>query len=160
MSAARVYISNKSETQLYNKRPLFVYDSSLLPMKRLKVVANGVETAEATAIQLYEEPPLLTFAKGRKQITTINRSLLESPINKTNDNLNIQDYLIENIAYIKNGKANNKMLYSTIFEKLGIKDRQKKKRAKDTIKRFLEHYKKQTFIKDFREDTDGVTIFY
>lgn len=162
MSAAKVYINNESEKQLYNKRVLFVYDASLLPMERIRAVVNGKATAKESAIHLFREPPLISFARGRKQITTINRCLLESPLSKTPDNLTIDDYLIENIAYIKHSKGDvkNKMLYTTIFEKCGFTDKLKRNRAKKKIPQYLEHYKKCGYIKDFKEEADGITIFY
>lgn len=81
MRAAHIYINNESEHKLYPRYSKFVYDASLLPMERISAVVNG-QTVDS-AIHLFREPPLVTFAKERKQVTTISRQLLASPISKT-----------------------------------------------------------------------------
>lgn len=160
MRAAHIYINNESENSLYPKYNKFVYDSSLLPMERISAVVNG-QTVDG-AIHLFREPPLTTFAKDRKQITTLSRQLLQSPLSKTDINLQIDDYLIERISHIKKskGKLSSKLLYKTIFEKTNIKTRNQKMRGKEKISKYLTHYKKCNFIKSFRTESDGVTISY
>lgn len=160
MRAAHIYISNESEHALYPKYKKFVYDASLLPMERISAIVNG-QTVDS-AIHLFREPPLVTFAKERKQVTTISRHLLESPLSKTDANLQIDDYLLERISHIKKskGKISNKLLYSTIYEKAGINTKMQRSRAKEKISKYLEHYKSCGFIKDFSEAADGVTIKY
>lgn len=160
MRAAHIYLNNESEHKLYPKYSKFVYDASLLPMERISAVVNG-QTVDS-AIHLFREPPLVSFAKDRKQITTVSRQLLASPLSKTDANLQLDDYLIERISHIKKskGKISNKLLYATIFEKAGITSRNQKMRGKEKITKYLEHYKKCGFIKDFTEAADGVTITY
>lgn len=160
MSAARIYLNNESEHKLYSKYERFIYDASLLPMERISAVVNGQTTD--TAIHLFREPPLISFARGRKQITTVTRRLLESPISKTDANLLIDDYLIERIAFIKNskGKISNKLLYATIYDKCDIKEKMQRSRAKEKIAKYLTHYKECKFIKDFRAEADGIIIYY
>lgn len=160
MRAAHIYLNNESEHKLYPKYSKFVYDASLLPMERISAVVNG-QTVDS-AIHLFREPPLVSFARDRKQITTVSRQLLESPLSKTDANLQLDDYLIERISHIKKskGKISNKLLYTTIYEKAGITSRNQKMRGKEKITKYLEHYKKCGFIKDFTEAADGVTITY
>lgn len=158
MQAAHIYLDNSNESKVY-KYDKFVYDASLLPMERITAVMNG---QEVTAIRLFREPPLITFARERKQITTISRKLLESPLSKTEANLTIEDYLLERISHIKSkrNKANNKMLYKTIYEECGITSRMERSRAPEKINRLLEFYKTNKFIKDFKTEADGITITY
>lgn len=160
MRAAHIYLSNESEHQLYSKYDKFVYDASLLPMERISAVING-QTVDS-AIHLFREPPLTSFARERKQITTVSRHLLESPLSKTDANLLIDDYLIERISHIKNskGKTSNKLLYSTIYEKCQITTKMQRSRAKEKISKYLSHYKECKFIKDYKEAADGITILY
>ena len=100
------------------------------------------------------------YSKSRKQITTVPRAVLESPLNKTNENLKIDDYLIERIAHIKKGKMSNKILYETIFANCGITEKKQKQRAREKITRFMAHYAKTGFIKGFKAGPDGVIIQY
>lgn len=156
MGAARVYIDNTQEVTVNKKYPRFKYDAPLLPFERCSAYINSQLTE--SAIHLFREPPLTTFAKERKQITTISQRLLASPVSKTEANLRLDDYLIERIAHIKRGKASAKLLYSTIFERCGIADKKSKQRTPDKIRRYLEHYKQCEYIKGYTEGKDGIII--
>ncbi len=159
MRAAHIFLDSTDESKIY-KYDKFVYDASLLPMERISAVVNG-QTVDS-AIHLFREPPLISFARERKQITTISRHLLESPLSKTDTNLAIDDYLLERISHIKNskGKTSNKLLYTTIYEKCDINTKMQRSRAKEKISRYLAHYKECKFIKDYKEAADGITILY
>lgn len=153
---SRLYIDSTKEVEINKNYPPFKYDSDLLPFERLEVIINN---SPATAIHLFREPPLITFARERRQITTISRALLMPPVNKTTENLYIQDYLIERIAHMNNNKKIvRKMLYKTIYEKCNITTKKQKQRAPEKIKTFLDYYIQQGFIKSYKEGADGITI--
>lgn len=164
MRAAIVYINNddkdikdmESEFSVFPNYQRFRYDGNLLPMERISAVVNGQTTD--SAVRLFREPPLISFAKDRKQITTINRNVLESPLSKTELHLKIEDYLIEQISHMKKGKIKKRMLYETIFINADISERKQKTRAKEDITRYLDHYKQKDFIKDYQTDNEGITI--
>lgn len=160
MGAARIYLNNEQEISVNKGYKHFKYDASLLPFERISAYINNALVE--SAIHLFREPPLITFAKERNQITTITKMLLESPVNKTEANLRIDDYLIERIARMKSGKGktSRKMLYSKIYDKCQIKTKMQRNRAPETIRRYLEHYKKCEWIHDYKEDPDGVTIIF
>ena len=140
------------------------YESSLLPIEIIKncdnIVINGQKIDNV--IHIFREPPLLTFAKERKQVTNQERKLLQVPISITEINLLIRDYLIDRICWMKNGKStiSRKILYKTVYENCKLKDAYSKKllRAKESIKKCLEHYKSCDFIKGYSESKDGITI--
>lgn len=158
MSAARVYLDNIKEITEMKGYKHFKYDASLLPFERVSAYVNGQLTE--SAIHFFREPPLISFAKKRKQITTFPRKVLESPVNKTDANLMIDDYLLERIGRMKDDKGNTprKMLYDTIFKQCQIKTAKQKQRAPEKIKRYLDFYKKVGHIKDYAEEADGLTI--
>lgn len=158
MGAARVYIDNAREIEVNKKYAAFKYDAALLPFERVRKYING--TLSESAIHLFREPPLITFARERQQITTIERQLLESPISKTDGNLRLEDYLLERIGHMKNGAAGTprKMLYATIYEHCAIKTKMQRERAPGKIRQYLNHYKKCGWIKDYTESKEGVTI--
>lgn len=155
MRKANVYIDTLEESQVYNY-PRFKYEDYLLPVARTSAIVNG-QLAEA-AIQLKGEPPLLTFAKQRKQITTITVKVLQSPISKTDANLLIDDYLIERIARAKAGKQPRKILYETLYEKTEIKTKNQRSRAPEKIKTYLDHYKACGMISGYKMKADGIEI--
>lgn len=153
-----ITLDNSSEHKLYKNIPEFKYNGVLLPWESIDAIING-QRAEGV-IHPFREPPLISFAKGRNQFTTISRRLLASPISKTDAHLQIDDYLLERISHIKNGRAStsSKILFKTIFEKTNLKERHQKNRAKPVIKEYLEHYKRENFIKEFTIEEDGITI--
>ena len=164
MTGARIHFDNEAEANAY-KYARFKYDGSLLPLERAAAIVNG-QLADA-AIHIFREPPLISFAKKRQQITTIDVKLLQSPISKTDDNLLIDDYLLERISKEKRKKNNKscRILYATLYDRVGIPSnpktdaqRKKKKRAPEKIKKYLTHYKTQNFISGFTMENDGITI--
>lgn len=158
MGAARVYLDNGEEISVNKGYAHFKYDAPLLPFERVSAYINNALVE--SAIHLFREPPLMTFAKERNQITTITKKLLESPVNKTEANLRIDDYLIERIARMKSGKGktSRKMLYSTIFDKCQIKTRLQRHRTPETIRRYLDYYIECDYIAGYKEETDGIII--
>lgn len=161
MCAAHIYLSNDAEIKAAYKRNRYVYDGALLPMERVRAIVNG-QLAES-AVKLFREPPLVSFARDRKQITTITRKMLESPLSKTDENLRIEDYLIEEIASVKRGQRKNKFLYETIFAKTGLTGKSKQKqrqRAPEKIRKLLAHYVNCGTISRYELLQDGFTIYY
>lgn len=154
MGSARVYIDNKNEVG-YEK---FTYDASLLPFERKSAYINGKLTE--SAIHLFREPPLISFARSRNQITTLPVILLDSPQSKTESNLRLEDYLLERISHMKSpkSKAPRKMLYETIFAQCAINKPKERQRAPEKIRKYLNYYKKCGWIKNYTEEEDGITI--
>lgn len=157
MKTAQLFIDNIAEAKSY-KYDHFKYDGSLLPMERITAIING-QTA-AAAVHIFREPPMVSFARERKQLTTIDIKLLNTPLNKTNANIALESYLIEEIARIKKGSRNNKMLYKTIYENTNIKTVKQRQRAPEKIQQLLEYYKDCGFIKAYKEVKDGIAIEY
>ena len=155
MAAAHVFIDNAEEAKAY-KYDLFRYDASLLPMERVTAFINGQEVK--SAIHLFREPPLVTFARERKQITTIDRRLLNTPLHKTNETLMLEDYLLERIAHAKAGKLSGKILFATIYEEARITEKKQKQRAPKKIFTLLDYYKKCGHIKGYKKLPDGVQL--
>lgn len=155
MMGARIYINNAEEAKAY-KYDKFVYHASLLPMERIDAIVNG-KTVNS-AIHLFREPPLISFARGRKQITTVKRQLLTTPLSKTNANIMLEDYLIERIAHAKSGKLSPKIKYSTIFEEAHITEKKQRQRAPAKVQKILTHYQKCGHIKGFEVEPDGIRL--
>ena len=127
MAKAWVYINNSQEVEVYKRYMTFDYDGYLLPCELRPAYINGKYTD--TAILIYREPPLITFARQRKQITTLSVALLQSPVSKTDANMRIEDYLLERISRAQNEDDRKKrpereyksrILYKTLYERCGI----------------------------------------
>ena len=160
MYKANILLDNTQEARaLKGKYPLFRYDGHLLPIERITAIINGQVTE--SAIHIFREPPLMTFAKEREQVTTVNVTLLQSPVSKTDANLQIDDYLIERISKVKNGKGNTgRILYKTLYERARITTTKQKQRAPEKIEKYLTYYQEQGFIKRFTMEKDGITVYF
>ena len=157
MTGARISVDNSQEAQAYNYDK-FIYEGALLPLERGLALVNG-QLADA-AIHIFREPPLISFAKQRGQITTVNIKLLQSPFNKTDANLLIEDYLIERIARAKKTRKPEKILFKTLFDKADIKTKKQKERAPEKIEGYLKHQQQEGFFRRFEIDKDGITIYF
>ena len=155
MKGADVFLDNIRETESYNYLR-FKYQGYLLPAEIVTATING--QLSESAIHLFREPPIVSFAKQREQITTITVKVLQSPISKTDANLLIDDYLIERIAQAKSGRQPKKILYDTLYEYAQITTPKQKQRAPDKIKTYLEHYKACGLIAAYKMKEDGITI--
>lgn len=163
MRSAQIRIDNSQESNSY-KYPKFIYDGSLLPSERVTAIVNN-QLAEA-AIHLFREPPLITFAKERKQLTTLDIKLLQSPMSKTDTNLQIEGYLIERIARARNKTGKPRILYQTILEQIYVtemtptKQKNLRTRLPNKVKKYLDYYIKCNNIKNYTSDTSGVTVYF
>lgn len=158
MGAARIFLDNAQEIAAKYKYDKVKYDGPLLPFERVRAIANG--TITESAVRLFREPPLVTFARNRKQITTIPRKLLQSPLNKTDQNMRLEDYLIEEITGVRGKRRNNKFLFETVYAATGINTKKQKQRAPEKIQKLLTHYQSCGFIERFTMAGDGFTVYY
>lgn len=146
------------------------YDSNLLNAKRLTVSANG-QTTEA--IKILDTPILYDYAEKRNQIGRFDVKLLDSPVNKTEENIVLDGYLRRRILSIKgSSKLSPTIKYDTVYKQLEITAssdgalRKKKLKVRETVKKLLDFYKKEGFIKGYVENThkseknkiDSVTV--
>ena len=157
MRTGIVSIDNSKELAVNKNYPLVRYTGAVMPFEEVETIKNG-KPAEVT-YHILAEPPLGAFARGRQNITTIPRAVLESPINKTENTLAIENYLLQRVRQMENHPQHSKrILFASVFDNCGITEKMPKSRARDLIHRELEHFKKTGFIKNYTEEKDGVTI--
>lgn len=157
LSGARLILDNREEADIY-KRDYFTYDGAIVLMERVQAFSGGQLTN--AAIRVFREPAPISFAKERKQFTTIPVAVLNSPLSKTSSNLRLEDYLIDRISHIRHEgeRANNKILFETIYKHAGVKTRKQRERAPEKIEKLLRHYKAVEHIRDYKLERDGVRI--
>ena len=158
LNAYWIHIDNAEEAKNQKMRNEYKYHGSLLPFEYVEKLENGQVTK--TAIRLLRTPPLIEFAEDRKQITTIPRSLLQVPISQNDINIRIENYLITEIAFIKNGNRSNKILFETLFKETGQTTTKYKNRAKEKVVAILDHFKAEGHITKYAMHPDGIEIFY
>lgn len=165
MRSALVFINNKSEAGMYkNINPFFMDDVPLLSFRRRDAYINNSYCGSAIYLLIDSETkkppfPLMDFAIERDQITTIPRILLESPLSATESNMTLEDYLRDEIAWMKNNSnVSHKRMLSTIYERCGIKTWKQKSRAQEKIKRVLDHYKECDWIYSYKLGKEDLLI--
>jgi len=157
MGDAKIFVDNARERAAGYNYPDFVYDGKLLPFERVTGYVNNVYSD--SLIHFFRRPPLGQYAEDRKQVTTISRALLESPISKTEKNLAIEDYLIDRIGHMKRpGRTERKILLRTLYDSCGISEKKDRQRTREKVKILLEHYKNCKWIKDFTLDGTAAQI--
>lgn len=169
MMGTLFHIDNQDEIANNINYPVIEYDGALLPMERVTATINGKITN--AAIHLFREPPLMTFARERKQIFTCDLDLLQSPLNISETKFAIEHCLLSLLAMGKHEAEKEKrkpeqyrkpvkkeMLLETIYQRAKTTDRRAKPRTKEKIITLLTHYKSKGQIKDFRLTLDRVIL--
>lgn len=148
---ARVSIDNRQERELYKKYPEISINEPLLAATICKAKSGK---NEVTAIEILSMPKLFGIAEQRGQITAIPFEVLEVPIDKSNDNLQLLTYLIKRIIQIKHDNhISKKILLSAIYEKCDINTRVKKFRLigeDGKLFRILSYFKEIKWIADYK----------
>lgn len=148
ISMGRVFIDNSEEAKLYKKYDRIKESFPLLATAIGEGYVNGILVDDV--IHIIEDPRLITFAENRGQIATVPIALLESPISMTAANLTLEDYLFTRIARMRNTPALTRtILFTTIYERCGIKSKMQKSRLPEKLERILEHYKTEKWIKEY-----------
>lgn len=149
----------------------FIIEDNILNTEKITISVSG---NEVIGYRFNNKPILYRYAQISKQIISIPSKLLntKSVIRSTDEVIVLREYLIRQIEIMKHTKRNNRILYETIFEELEI-DTNKKyqylldktKKIRDAVKKLLEHWKNESYIKDFKEYKkgkrfEGIEIFY
>ena len=160
MLKAPIDIDNGAEVAVNKKYPLFVYHGVLLPMEWTEAAINGNPTGGV--VHFFRDPPLMAFAEGRGHLTTIDSRLLKIPLEKTEGNLKINDYLIDRIAQMKRKKSSlpQKILIQTLYEECEITTPKQKTRAPEKIKRILGHYERCGWVAGYEFKDDAIVIIF
>lgn len=157
MRKAEISINNSQEAKAYHYDS-FIHKGDLLPAEQKNAIIQG-KLVEG-ALWVYREPPLISFARQRKQITTIPLAVIQSPISKTDSLLSIENYLIVRISNAKYGKLSSKILFKTIFENVGIKAKSSRHDAIKAVQELLDHYKACKWITRYTINAEGITVYF
>ncbi len=149
----RIYIDRTEEIKAgFNKSKKIlggaVFDEAMINFSRLSVkYADGKMQA---GIIVKEEPILVKQARLLDYSRNIPNVIRQSPPSKTEKNLKIEEYLLEEIFYIaERPEVSNRRLLKTLCEacNIGGKD---PKRILSIIDEYLNHYKKHGLINDYK----------
>lgn len=110
-------------------------------------------------------PILYQYAAISGQIATVPYDLLQIPsISSSQNNIVLRNYLLLQIKGMEKGSLSRKIKYSTIFERLGMNEKEttnwkiKTSRIRSTTMKMLDYWKTKGFIKSYRPYKKGNTI--
>lgn len=148
----------------------YIIDDVLISAKRIKVKSGG-KTVDAFFLR--DEPCLYTYAKFTKQIITIPAKLFDikkigkdgkittRSVANTENRISIKGYLSRRIEIMryekKKGTQSKVILYSSIFEDIGIKEKRAQNAARTFIFQVLDFWKAKEigYIKGYKERVTG-----
>lgn len=140
----------------------FKYSGNLLHAERITARINN---NEVDAIHIIKKPVLYDYAERKNQIGRVDIKLLNSPINKNNEIIALQGYLMRRILSMKSGKLSNSILYETIYKQIEIEAatdgalRKKKTKVREQVKKILDYWKQESFIKAYTENKKGNAVY-
>lgn len=157
-----ITIDNAQEVEdaKYNY-PHFTYRGSLLPFEIITAEING-QVVEG-AIHPLRTPPMMQFAKERKQISEVPKDVLRFDLPKTEANLSLAGYLIKTICRMKNDTSdtNHKLKLDTIYENCNMNTRAKRNQrmnAPKKIARLLNYWQSIGWIKGYHFDNEFIVF--
>lgn len=155
-SKTRVYIDATDEVKAkgYNiEQPIL--KENLIYTRSVSGIYNG-EVSEW--IEVLATPVLYKYANSKNQVARMDIKLLNTPVNKNKENIELQGYLRERVQTMKGSKLSRNIRYETVYKRLNIntetykKVRDKQGKIRGTIKEILNYWKEEGFIKDFKEN--------
>ena len=162
MYSRLVIKASKEECQAYGFDK-FTYEGTVIQGEKVTATVNGVSVIEV--YHLLKEPVLYTYAAKKDQIGRLDIKLLNSPVNKNEENITLQSYLYRRILAIKaSGKLSPTIVYDTVFKQLDIQAasdgalRKKKLKVRNTVKKILDYWKQQGFITGYVENSRKTEI--
>ena len=132
----------------------------LLPANKISARING---REVQVYHLLDTPPMLAYAKLKRQLATVPLSLLNAPLNNNATTIPLKNYLIsrcEGMRNPHNSLKSNKILFRSIYAELGEEDAGKvrKKRIRDYTEVVLKHMVDKGYLKRYTFTKSGRTI--
>ena len=154
---SHVKIDASDEAKLDKRVTRAKYDSNAINAKRVTISVNG-QTAEA--IKILDTPILFDYAQQKNQIGRFDVKLLDTPNNKNEETIVLEGYLRRRILAIKgSSKLSPTILYETVYKALDLSAssegalRKKKLKVRESVKKALDYFKKEGFIKGYVENS-------
>lgn len=154
---SHVKIDASDEAKLDKRVTRAKYDSNAINAKRVTISMNG-QTAEA--IKILDTPILFDYAQQKNQIGRFDVKLLDTPNNKNEETIVLEGYLRRRILAIKgSSKLSPTILYETVYKQLDLTAssegalRKKKLKVRESVKKALDYFKKEGFIKGYVENS-------
>lgn len=153
-SMTRITINTSEEAEAYGMDKLS-YEGNLIYTEKIIGEHKG-EVSEW--IRILKKPILYDYANDKNQVARVPIQLLNTSINKNDETIVLQGYLLRRILAMKGSKLSKNIVYDTVYKHLNISAasagalRKKQSKIRDNAKRILNDWKEQGFIKTFKEN--------
>ena len=132
----------------------------LLPLSKVSGMLNGKKTE---LYQIVQNPPLYSYSKIRRQLASVEISLLNAPVNNNSTTIPLKTYLLQRIELMKNRKnkiCQRNILYKSIYQELGAMDANKtrKMRIRGYTSTILDYLVEKHYIQSYSEYKKGRSI--
>lgn len=154
---AHYFTNEKGETvELQNLQ----IEGYLLPLNKVTGLVNG---KKAELYQIIQHPPLYSYSKIRRQLASVNISLLGAPVNNNSTTIPLKTYLLQRIELMKNQKnkiTQTKILYESVYSELGASaaNKTRKMRIRNYTTTILQYFTDQSYIAAYSEYKKGRSV--
>ena len=156
MYSRLVIKASKEECKAYGFDK-FTYEGTVIQGEKVAATLNN---NVLEVYHLLRQPALFTYADKKKQIGRLDIKLLNSPVNKNEENITLQSYLYRRILAMKGSSSlSPTIIYDTIYKQLEVNAasigamRKKRLKVRSTIKEILDYWKAEGFIKGYVENS-------
>ena len=164
LSRIRIVINAEDEQPLFGLEKAS-YEGNLIASEIVTGEHNG---RTDQWIHLLRSPILYEYSKERTkpQVSRTDIKLLNTPINKNVEKMELQYYLLQRVETIKNSRAktSNRILFESIYEVLKIEAksasslRNKQSKIREAAFTILDYWVENKFIKNYKEVKKGKSI--
>lgn len=154
-SITRIQIDATKEAEAWGMDQM-IYEGNLIYTEKVAGKHNG---KISEWIHILRRPILYDYANSKNQVARMDIKLLNTPINKNKENIELQSYLQKRVLDMKGSRLSRNILYETVYKRLDInserykKLRDKQNKVRDNIKTILDYWKEENFIADYKENT-------
>lgn len=155
LSAIRISIDANGEAKAYGMDKV-TFKGNLLYTRSVYVEHNGQVNEW---FKVLERPILLEYAEQKRQIDRVDIKMLNTPVNKNEETIILQDYLLRRIRAMKKSNVSRNILYETVYKQLGsdrlegVEARKKKAKIREATKKILDFWKDNGEIRGYKENT-------
>lgn len=164
LSRIRIIIKAEEEKEKFGLKNSS-YEGNLIATEIVRGKYNGKEDEW---IHLLRSPILYDYSSERsnQQISRTEIKMLNTPINKNVEKMELQYYLLQRIETIKNtnAKTSNRILFERIYEVLKIEAksssslRNKQAKIRESTFTILDYWVENKFIKSYKKINKGKSI--
>ena len=125
------------------------------------IKADILYTPTYTDILFYKSIPLYIYAKGNNQIDRQPIEILNLPIRRDNDVWELEAFLRRRIKAMETARQpfSKNITFDSLYEVMKVRDtKDARKKARDKIFSFLDHYKKVGRIENYIINKKGKTL--